>query len=227
MATKNDGTNANGATNVEHDALRDAARAVERADGEREEIADALGELIRDAVDLRNAVADGRVSGGHAREQIAELEGIMNGLPAAARRLDRAETDRDDALDTAAAALRTNDIATDRFAPGDRAYDPESDGNEVLVLDTPAVRADEYAIPETGETVADYNAGYPACSPDDPVVEVVFTEALDAALGTGEWSVEEVQEMDANATLEDHVSRYAYPATRLTTEPTDPRGDAR
>lgn len=118
-------------------------------------------------------------------------------------------------------AFRTSE----KFDIGDRARDPESDDAEVIVLDTPCVDAAKYLIIETGQTVADYNEGCPGTSPNDPVVEVVFVESLDAVFGVGEWSVEGVLEMYEEAKLEDHVTRYAYPDGRLNNKPSHGQQD--
>lgn len=113
-------------------------------------------------------------------------------------------------------------VTTDKFEVGNRAYDPEGDEEqEVIVVDTPAVRAKDLLIPATGETVAEYNEGCPEASPDDLVVEVVFTESLDASLGTGKWTTEEVVEMYGDGSIDEYVTRYAYPDGRLNTEPSD------
>ena len=69
--------------------------------------------------------------------------------------------------------------------------------------------ADEFVIPGTNETVANYNQEYP---PTDRVIEVRFAESLDAYLS--KWTIAEVLEADAGGTL-DAGDPYYYPESRL------------
>jgi hypothetical protein len=164
-----------------------------------------LGKIRQDAVDIRNAVAfaersaGGRVSLelGHAIDELAE----------AVERLRRAH----------AAAGGAGDVATDRFEPGERAFVNETDGGEVIVLATPNVRADDYPVPGANKTVAAYNAKYSECSSDDPVVQIVFVEAIEDAFGS-KWTDEAILDLYGDGLLSDHSQLYAYPDTRLTTD---------
>jgi len=79
---------------------------------------------------------------------------------------------------------------------GDHVHDRDADDPApMLVVATPASRADEYVVDGEGKmeaTVADYNEGYPA---DDGVVEVVFAQRTCADIG--------------------RAKTYAYPRSRL------------
>ncbi|WP_160135799.1 hypothetical protein [Halococcus salsus] len=96
---------------------------------------------------------------------------------------------------------------------GTVALDRDGEGKEILVMSVRDERADEFVIPSTSETVANYNQEYP---PTDRVIEVRFAESLDAYLS--EWTVAEVLEADADGTL-NAGDPYYYPESRL--EPTD------
>ena len=79
-----------------------------------------------------------------------------------------------------------------RLAPGDIVLDRET-GTRLVVARVTDERADEWVIPATGETVADYakNDGYPA---DDRVVEATYL---------------------TDATRSASPRRYAFPRSRL------------
>ena len=113
----------------------------------------------------------------------------------------------------AATAQRSTTGASIVFAPGDPARDRDRDDKEVLVVATPAVSAADDVVRETGMTVAEHNPEYPE---RDPVVKAVYVESLDAAFGTGEWTVADVLGMAAEETLEEQgVKRYTFPESRL------------
>ncbi|WP_147464950.1 hypothetical protein [Halococcus sp. IIIV-5B] len=96
---------------------------------------------------------------------------------------------------------------------GTIAVDRDGEGKEIFIMGLRDERADEFVIPGTEETVANYNQEYP---PTDRVIEVRFAESLDAYLS--EWTVAEVLEADADETL-DAGDPYYYPESRL--EPMD------
>ena len=95
------------------------------------------------------------------------------------------------------------------FERGDVVADRETEDKELLVMGTKNERADEYVIPGTTETVAEYNPEYP---PTDGVVEVRFFETLDAHLG--EWTIENVLDREASGELA-AGDPYYYPESRL------------
>ena len=96
---------------------------------------------------------------------------------------------------------------------GTIALDRDGEGKEILVMSVRDEYADEFVIPGTEETVANYNQEYP---PTDRVIEVRFAESLDAYLS--DWTVAEVLAADADGTLE-AGNPYYYPVSRL--KPTD------
>ena len=96
---------------------------------------------------------------------------------------------------------------------GTIALDRDGEGKEILIMSLRDEHADEFVIPGTSKTVANYNQEYP---PTDRVIEVRFAESLDAYLS--EWTVAEVLEADADGTL-NAGDPYYYPESRL--EPTD------
>src|SRR5699024_4911349 len=115
------------------------------------------------------------------------------------------------------AADAKNSIATEDFETGDREFVNEIDGGEVIVLATPDVRAEDFIVPGSDETVADYNAEYSDCSPDDSVVQGVFVDSIEAAFGS-KWTDEAILKLFNDGKLDEHVTHYAYPDSRLTTE---------
>lgn len=165
----------------------------------------ALDSIVEDAKDIRNAVAfeernsEGRVS--------LELDHTVEDLSAAVERLERAQ----------AAADAASDSTTEAFEVGDRAFVNEEDGGEVIILATPNVRAEDYVVPGTGKTVAEYNAKYEECSPSDPVVQATFVESIEATFGS-QWTDESILELFDDGILADHADHYAYPDTRLTSD---------
>ncbi|EMA43552.1 MULTISPECIES: hypothetical protein [Halococcus] len=70
-------------------------------------------------------------------------------------------------------------------------------------------RADQFEVPGSSQTVADYNPEYPVT---DRVIEVRFFETLDAHLG--EWTTENVLRREADGTL-DAGDPYYYPESRV------------
>ncbi|HET7322749.1 MAG TPA: hypothetical protein VFJ06_00270 [Halococcus sp.] len=164
-----------------------------------------LNKMREDAVDLRNAVAFGeRRTGGRVS---LELDHAVEDLETAVERLRRAD-----------AAGNDGGNVSDAFNPGDRAFINESDGSEVLVLATPNVRAENYVVPGEWKSIAEYNADYSECSPNDPVVQVVFIESIEKAFGN-QWTDGTIQELYDDGLLADHTDQYAYPDTRLASEP--------
>jgi len=89
--------------------------------------------------------------------------------PPGERRADCAACGRESFVDELAEPPLCADC---RLDPGDVVVDREAD-DRLIVRRIHAERADEYLIPDTNTTVADYetNAGYPG---NDPVVEVVY-----------------------------------------------------
>jgi hypothetical protein len=178
------------------------------ADGKNrtESIGVDLDKMRNDAVDLRNAVAFAeRRAGGRVS---LELDHAVEDLEITVERLQRAHD----------AADGDGDSVTDAFEPGDRAFINETDGSEALVLATPNVQAKDYVVPGQGKSVAEYNADYSACSPTDPVVQVVFIESIEEAFGS-QWTDETIQELHEEGSLAEHADQYAYPDTRLASEP--------
>jgi hypothetical protein len=95
---------------------------------------------------------------------------------------------------------------------GEFAYDTQSDTeSNVLVVRVPdSVSADEYVVPGTQKTVADYNE----CDGSEQVIEIAFVEAMNKSLGR--WTPEEV--VKSVTTGEIHATNvriYAYPRSRL------------
>ena len=92
---------------------------------------------------------------------------------------------------------------------GTIALDRDGEGKEILVMSLRDEHADEFVIPGTNETVANYNQEYP---PTDRVIEVRFAESLDAYLS--KWTIAGVLEADAGGAL-DAGDPYYYPESRL------------
>lgn len=95
--------------------------------------------------------------------------------------------------------------------PGEFAIDAGGDEpTNVLVVRTPKNTAGEYVVPGTGETVAEYND----CLESEPVIEVVFVEALNKHWTT--WTPEEVLDVVEDGRIfEEGLRTYAYPRSRL------------
>lgn len=107
----------------------------------------------------------------------------------------------------AGTALRTDGGRPD-LEPGDRAVDREDrDKAVVVVVFVHDATAGEYTIEALGETVSGVNPGY---SPRDRVVEAVYLDEAEAALG--EWA-DTGQLRDAVAF--DGVRSYSFPEGRL------------
>jgi hypothetical protein len=95
---------------------------------------------------------------------------------------------------------------------GEFAYDTQSDDlSNVLIVRVPdGVSADEYVVPGTQKTVADYNE----CDESEQVIEIAFVEAMNESLGT--WTPEEVVKSVKNGEIHaTNVRIYAYPRSRL------------
>ena len=92
----------------------------------------------------------------------------------------------------------------------------DDQSKQLLVTAVHEQRADQFEVPDAGQTVADYNPEYPAA---DPVIEVRFFETLDAHLG--EWTIEDVLRREADETL-DAGDPYYYPESRVEVAPQQP-----
>lgn len=124
---------------------------------------------------------------------------------------------------------RTDDDVRERFPLGARVTDVEQDEENFAYVVGHGGPADEYRIglldddDDAEATVASVNREY---DPDEPVVEVVFEDTLDAYVPYWEqhagatslpWHI---TEMSAAWNLPP-VSRYGYPAARLEPVPFD------
>lgn len=92
------------------------------------------------------------------------------------------------------------------------------DGELLLVVEQTEVQIDEYTIFETPEgdsdvTVKTYNEGYPET---ELVTVAVYVDRLDDEFGT--WSTEMVLSKYDDGVLEEQVTEYSFPSSRL--EPT-------
>jgi hypothetical protein len=103
-------------------------------------------------------------------------------------------------------------------APGDRMVDREMEDKPVVVVAVPGSRADEHFIKELDRTVAECTTNY-SYPDDDPVVEVVYENALHRELMGRrgmEWSPEQVVEMYEDGTLAGYeMTFYSMPTSRL------------
>lgn len=99
-------------------------------------------------------------------------------------------------------------IPSEQFDVGDRVIDRDDDDPETaIVVETPTKRAGNVQVPGPDQTVAEYNPEYPA---DDPVVYVVFERCLEIEIPN--W--QSVTQL-AEAVESLHITRYAYPESRL------------
>lgn len=89
---------------------------------------------------------------------------------------------------------------------GERRRDRERDGEEVVVVATHDVAAEEYGVLATHQTVAEHNPEYP---PTDRVIEAAYVESVGPA--------EEIADMAAAGEIEAaDLQTYAFPESRLT-----------
>lgn len=100
---------------------------------------------------------------------------------------------------------------TSAMEPGEFAIDADKDDDgRALVVRTSEITASEYVVPGTGKTVAEYND----CPESEPVIEVVFVEALNKRWT--HWTPEEVLDVvDDGRIFEEGLRTYAYPRSRL------------
>ena len=88
---------------------------------------------------------------------------------------------------------------------GERRRDRERDGEEVVVVATHDVAAEEYGVLATQQTVAEHNPEYP---PTDRVIEAAYVESVGSA--------EEIADMAAAGEIEAaDLQTYAFPESRL------------
>lgn len=96
--------------------------------------------------------------------------------------------------------------------PGTRVVDRDSGGTgsaPMVVIKHPGVSCQEWDVPGTGKTVADFNEEY---DPKEPVVVVAYDSSLDKALD--DW--EKLDESSLNDQVaEANIKTYAYPLSRL------------
>ena len=96
-----------------------------------------------------------------------------------------------------------------RFESGQRARDRESeDGGQVLVLGAHGKTAEKCYVSAIDQTVAEAN-------PEYPVVDVVFVEGIEEALGL-DWSGDDILQLAADEDLDQaRIKVYGYPESRL------------
>jgi ribonuclease HI len=97
------------------------------------------------------------------------------------------------------------------FACGDRVIDRDDDSNspsQAVVIACPDVLCDDWTVPGTGQTVADYNPDYPA---DDLVVTIAFLGDL---AQWDDWRDAEPTDLAAEIHRR-NLRSYSYPASRL------------
>ena len=106
-----------------------------------------------------------------------------------------------------------------RFESGQRARARENDDDgQMLVLGAHGKTAEECYVSAIDQTVAEANPEYPA---DDPVVDVVFVEGIEDALGL-DWSADDVLQLAADENLDRaRIKVYGYPESRLEPRSTD------
>lgn len=108
--------------------------------------------------------------------------------------------------------------ATDNksHSPGCRVYDrDEGPGTSLIIVETHDTPCDEWQVPNTGRTVADFNEEYPA---DASVCVAAFASSLyDSLL---DWESMEPTAL-AEAIQQADVKTYSYPAPRLKPYETD------
>jgi ribonuclease HI len=98
------------------------------------------------------------------------------------------------------------------FTPGDHVVDRDDDSDspsQAVVIACPDVICDDWTVPGTAQTVADYNPDYPA---DDPVVSIAFL--TDLARWDG-WQDGDPADLSSGVHSHD-IRAYTYPASRLT-----------
>jgi ribonuclease HI len=107
-------------------------------------------------------------------------------------------------------------MSTHSFACGDTVIDRDDDSDSpshAVVIACPDVTCDEWTVPGTGKTVADYNPDHPA---NDLVVTIAFRTDL---AQWDDWQDTDPTELAA-AVHRRNIRSYSYPASRLTHDPT-------
>jgi ribonuclease HI len=115
-------------------------------------------------------------------------------------------------------------MSTHSFTCGDAVIDRDDDSDspsQAIVIACPDVTCDEWTVPGTGQTVADYNPDYPT---DDRIVTITFRTDL------AQWDDwRDTDPTDLAAAVHSHdIRSYSYPASRLehaSSSDTTPRAD--
>lgn len=98
-----------------------------------------------------------------------------------------------------------------RIPTGLSVYDRDYTGKfkRLIVIDHPGTTCEEQTVPDTGQTVAEYNPDY---KPTAPVVNTVYRDKLDEEVDNWTWlDLDEI----AGAAEEAGLTVYSYPAPRL------------
>lgn len=106
--------------------------------------------------------------------------------------------------------LMPSNNKTHRLSLGAQVVDREKEGTPgLVVIDLPDATCEEWEVPGTGQTVADFNQDY---DPSAPVVVAVYQHELeDGYSGWRGFSEEDFQLV----VEDDDIRQYAYPAPRL------------
>ena len=97
-----------------------------------------------------------------------------------------------------------------RIPTGMAVYDRDSDSfTQMVVVKHTGEPSDEFEVPYTGKTVADYNEDY---NPGAPAVKAVYRHALDEKVD--DWATLPLDQLHEQVD-ENSVKTYTYPARRL------------
>jgi ribonuclease HI len=102
-------------------------------------------------------------------------------------------------------------MSTHSFACGDAVIDRDDDSDSpsrAVVIACPDITCEDWTVPGTGQTVADYNPDHPA---DDSVVTIAFLSDIDQ---WDDWRDTDPTDL-AEGVHSRNIRSYSYPASRL------------